>query len=78
MLAMAALEYSNALVLAPMVRCGTLPMRLMALKYGADIAYGPEEVDKKIIHWQRVENRGHLVQGYLDPYFSALQSNAFS
>ena len=34
------LEYSNKLILAPMVRVGTLPMRLLALRYGADIVYG--------------------------------------
>ncbi|KAL6039352.1 hypothetical protein STEG23_014191 [Scotinomys teguina] len=29
----------NKLILAPMVRVGTLPMRLLALDYGADIVY---------------------------------------
>jgi len=33
------LDYDNKLMLAPMVRIGTLPMRLMALRYGADIVY---------------------------------------
>ena len=33
------LSYSNKLILAPMVRAGTLPMRLAALEYGADIVY---------------------------------------
>jgi len=32
-------DYSNKLILAPMVRVGTLPLRLMALDYGADIVY---------------------------------------
>ncbi|XP_063103622.1 tRNA-dihydrouridine(20) synthase [NAD(P)+]-like isoform X4 [Cavia porcellus] len=31
--------YQNKLILAPMVRVGTLPMRLLALDYGADIVY---------------------------------------
>lgn len=31
--------YHNKLILAPMVRVGTLPMRLLALDYGADIVY---------------------------------------
>lgn len=31
--------YRNELILAPMVRVGTLPMRLLALDYGADIVY---------------------------------------
>lgn len=31
--------FANRLILAPMVRIGTLPTRLLALKYGADIVY---------------------------------------
>lgn len=33
------MDYSNKVILAPMVRIGTLPTRLLALKYGADIVY---------------------------------------
>jgi len=33
------MEYCNKLILAPMVRIGTLPLRLLALDYGADIVY---------------------------------------
>ena len=33
------LSYANKVVLAPMVRIGTLPMRKLALRYGADIVY---------------------------------------
>lgn len=33
------LSYSNKVILAPMVRIGTLPSRLLALEYGADIVY---------------------------------------
>ncbi|KAI9089574.1 hypothetical protein DFS34DRAFT_585524 [Phlyctochytrium arcticum] len=50
------LEYTGKLILAPMVRVGTLPMRLMALKYGADIVYSPETVDKRLIKCRRVVN----------------------
>ena len=31
--------YQGKKILAPMVRVGTQPMRLLALKYGADIVY---------------------------------------
>ena len=31
--------YENKEILAPMVRIGTLPTRLLSLRYGADIAY---------------------------------------
>lgn len=37
-----------------MVRVGTLPLRLLALQYGADLVYSPEIIDKKIITCQRV------------------------
>lgn len=43
------LSYEGKLVLAPMVRVGTLPMRLLALEYGADLVWTPETIDKKII-----------------------------
>ena len=33
------LSYANKVILAPMVRIGTLPSRLLALQYGADIVY---------------------------------------
>jgi tRNA-dihydrouridine synthase 2 len=42
--------------LAPMVRCGTLPLRLLALRYGADSVYTEELIDKKTIATLRVAN----------------------
>ena len=36
---MAEVTYSSKNILAPMVRIGTLPMRLLALRYGADLVY---------------------------------------
>ena len=33
------LNYANKVVLAPMVRIGNLPMRLLALHHGADLVY---------------------------------------
>ena len=52
-----------------MVRIGTLPMRLLALEYGAgktlhllltpsqsDLVYSPEIVDKRLIATTRIEN----------------------
>lgn len=40
------LPYSDGLHLAPMVRIGTLPTRLVALEFGAELVWGPEIVDK--------------------------------
>lgn len=45
--------FANRLILAPMVRIGTLPTRLLALRYGADIVYA--EVG------ERLEVLGHSV-----------------
>lgn len=35
-------DYRGKIVLAPMVRSGELPSRLMALKYGADLVWGTQ------------------------------------
>lgn len=51
------LSYTNAHILAPMVRIGTLPARLLALKYGADIVYTEELIDHKILECTRKENK---------------------
>ncbi|XP_060081103.1 tRNA-dihydrouridine(20) synthase [NAD(P)+]-like [Ylistrum balloti] len=50
------LEYSKKLILAPMVRISTLPTRLLALRYGADIVYCEEVIDFKILATTRYEN----------------------
>lgn len=50
------LDYENKLILAPMVRIGTLPMRLLALDYGADIVYTEELIDWKLLRSFRREN----------------------
>lgn len=52
------LDYNDKLILAPMVRAGTLPLRLLALRhrYGADIVYTEEIIAKKMLTCRRVEN----------------------
>ncbi|KAJ9263168.1 hypothetical protein DTO195F2_3146 [Paecilomyces variotii] len=42
-------DYRGKVVLAPMVRSGELPSRLLALKYGADLVWGPETIDRSLI-----------------------------
>ena len=42
-------DYRGKVVLAPMVRSGELPSRLLALKYGADLVWGPETVAQSMI-----------------------------
>ncbi|XP_061696622.1 uncharacterized protein dus2 isoform X4 [Syngnathoides biaculeatus] len=50
------LSFANITALAPMVRVGTLPMRLLALDYGADVVYCEELIDIKMAQCRRVEN----------------------
>ncbi|XP_020588568.1 tRNA-dihydrouridine(20) synthase [NAD(P)+]-like [Phalaenopsis equestris] len=50
------MEYQNKHILAPMVRVGTLPLRLLAAEYGADITYGEEIIDHRILKCERRVN----------------------
>lgn len=49
-------DYRGKVVLAPMVRSGELPSRLLALQYGADLVWGPETVDRSMIGTTRRVN----------------------
>ncbi|KAL5988383.1 hypothetical protein ACLOJK_036147 [Asimina triloba] len=57
--------YKNKLVLAPMIRVGTLPFRLLAAEYGADITYGEEIIDHRILKCERQRNGNALLRNYL-------------
>ncbi|KAI5258801.1 FMN-linked oxidoreductase [Aureobasidium subglaciale] len=63
-------DYRGKVVLAPMVRSGECPSRLMALKYGADLVWGPETIDKALIGTTR---RVNTVTNTVD--FTRLSSN---
>lgn len=56
MMASSRLSFRNITALAPMVRVGTLPMRLLALDYGADVVYCEELIDIKMAQCRRVVN----------------------
>ncbi|KAK2786252.1 hypothetical protein FQN53_006806 [Emmonsiellopsis sp. PD_33] len=63
-------DYRNKVVLAPMVRSGELPSRLLALKYGADLVWGPETIDRALIGCtRRINPRNACVE------FTRLPSN---
>lgn len=49
-------DYRGKVVLAPMVRSGELPSRLLALHYGADLVWGPETIDRALIGAERRVN----------------------
>uniref|UniRef100_G3MRS0 DRBM domain-containing protein n=1 Tax=Amblyomma maculatum TaxID=34609 RepID=G3MRS0_AMBMU len=51
------IDYENKVILAPMVRIGTLPMRLLALHYGADLVYTEELIDYRLLKCQRIDNK---------------------
>lgn len=50
------LDYRGKMILAPMVKICTLPTRLLALEYGADIVYTEELIDWKLLRAERIEN----------------------
>ena len=43
-------------ILAPMVRAGTIPLRLLALEYGADTVFTEEIIDHGFLQTTRVVN----------------------
>lgn len=49
-------DYSNKLILAPMVRVGKLPFRLIAQNEGADLVYSEELIAFKLQKCKRIEN----------------------
>lgn len=50
------INFSNKMILAPMVRGSKLPMRLLALKYGADLVYTDELIDYSLLMAKRKVN----------------------
>jgi len=60
------LDYKGKMILAPMVKVGTLPMRLLALQYGADIVYSEEIIDWKLLNSYRIENKLLGTIDYID------------
>ncbi len=51
-------DYTNKIILAPMVRVGVLPIRMLAREYGADLVYTEELIDKKLLSTTRVQVSG--------------------
>ena len=64
-------DYRGKTVLAPMVRSGELPSRLLALRYGADLVWGPETIDRSMIGTTR---RFNPITSTID--FTRLPSNS--
>ena len=60
------LDYVGKMILAPMVKIGTLPTRLLALDYGADLVYTEEIIDFKLLRSTRIENELLGTVDYID------------
>ncbi len=54
------------MILAPMVKIGSTPTRLLALDYGADIVYTEEIIDWRILKSERIENPILKTIDYID------------
>ncbi|GJQ10264.1 hypothetical protein GpartN1_g2055.t1 [Galdieria partita] len=52
-------------VLAPMVRIGTLPMRLLALEYGADLVYSEEIIDRNFLDCYIHDNEKYSIKEWI-------------
>jgi hypothetical protein len=52
----ASVTFRDVVVLAPMVRVSTLPLRLLALDYGADLVWTEETIAQKIARCERIFN----------------------
>jgi tRNA-dihydrouridine synthase 2 len=48
--------YSSKKILAPMVRAGRTPLRMLALDYGVDLVYTEEIVDQKLLGSHKIKN----------------------
>merc|ERR1711953_965104 len=60
------LDYVGKMILAPMVKIGTLPTRLLALDYGADLVYTEEIIDYRLLRSKRVANAKLETIDYID------------
>ena len=48
--------HSGKVIVAPMVRVCTLPFRLLAIDYGADLVYTEETIDFKMLRSVKKDN----------------------
>ena len=60
------LNYVGKMILAPMVKIGTLPTRLLALDYGADLVYTEEIIDYRLLRSKRIVNEKLETIDYID------------
>lgn len=54
-------QYRDKIIMAPMVKIGTLPTRILALRYGADLVYTEEIIDWRLLRSKRIPNGTFIV-----------------
>ena len=59
--------FTNSTILAPMVRASTIPLRTLALSYGASLVYTEELIDRSILDTERVVNTELGTIDYVKP-----------
>ncbi|SJL15747.1 uncharacterized protein ARMOST_19252 [Armillaria ostoyae] len=67
-------DFKNGVFLAPMVRSGALPTRLFALRHGATLVWGPETVDKAILHATRNVDRVYYLSTLHNSFLKVLSA----
>lgn len=56
-------DYRGTVSLAPMVRSGETPSRLVSLKYSADLVWGPETIDRALVGaCRRINPRNSMIE----------------
>ncbi|XP_046568516.1 LOW QUALITY PROTEIN: tRNA-dihydrouridine(20) synthase [NAD(P)+]-like [Haliotis rubra] len=70
-------DYRQKVILAPMVRVCTIPMRLLALEYGADLVYCEEIIDFKILSAERKVNGECIISLLLEKCLGIKPINIF-
>lgn len=61
MITTAGINFCNKLMLAPMVRGSRLPMRILALRHGADLVYTDEHIDYSLLLSNRKYNGKYII-----------------
>ena len=64
--------FDDCVILAPMVRISKLPMRLLALDYGADFVFTEEIIDRRLIGCSVQRNERLLCTDFLEPDFTLI------
>lgn len=65
-------DYRGAVCLAPMVRVGTLPMRMLAAEHGATLTYSEELIALRLQRCVRKPNAAHGTVDFVDPKGAAM------